>query len=156
MTEQRSPGHRHSASAASGEEFVAAWKRNAAKLSSQGLYDPAEEHDACGVGLVASLDGTPRRDVVVAGIEALKAVWHRGAIDADGKTGDGAGINLQIPQDFFRQHVARTGHAPGKETLAVGLGFLPPTDFGAPERCRVLVAREILTFRSRNYGGRQV
>src|SRR3546814_13445279 len=86
MTEQRSPEQSHSATAASGEEFVAAWKRNAAKLSSQGLYDPAEEHDACGVGLVASLDGTPRRDVVVAGIEALKAVWHRGAVDADGKT----------------------------------------------------------------------
>src|SRR5690606_11416116 len=78
MTEQGPPGHRHSAAALSGEEFVAAWKRNAAKLSSQGLYDPADEHDACGVGLVASLDGTPRRDVVVAGIEALKAVWHRG------------------------------------------------------------------------------
>src|SRR3546814_12784782 len=74
MTEQRSPEQSHSASAASGEEFVAAWKRNAAKLSSQGLYDPAEEHDACGGGLVASLDATPRRDVVVDGTEALQAV----------------------------------------------------------------------------------
>src|SRR3546814_808745 len=110
-------------------DFVAAWKRNAAKLSSHGLYDPAEEHDACGVGLVASLDGTPRRDVVVAGIEALKAVWHRGAVDADGKTGDGAGIHLQIPQDFFREHVSRTGHEPGKETLAVGMVFLPRPPF---------------------------
>src|SRR3546814_6435670 len=110
-------------------DFVAAWKRNAAKLSSHGLYDPAEEHDACGVGLVASLDGTPRRDVVVAGIEALKAVWHRGAVDADGKTGDGAGIHLQIPQDFFREHVSRTGHETGTETLAVGLGFLPRPPF---------------------------
>ncbi len=43
-------------------------------------------------------------------IEALKAVWHRGAVDADGKTGDGAGIHLQVPQDFFRAHVERTGH----------------------------------------------
>src|SRR3546814_3726654 len=156
MTEQRSPGQSHSATAASGEEFVAAWKRNAAKLSSQGLYDPAEEHDACGVGLVASLDGTPRRDVVVAGIEALKAVWHRGAVDADGKTGDGAGIHLQIPLDFFRAHVSRTGHEPGKETLAVDMVFLPRTDFGAQERCRVLVEREILKFGYRIYGWRQV
>src|SRR3546814_11842674 len=85
-----------------GDDFVAAWKRNAAKLSSHGLYDPAEEHDACGVGLVASLDGTPRRDVVVAGIEALTAVWHRGAVDADGKTGDGSGTPLPNPQALSR------------------------------------------------------
>jgi len=151
MTEQRPLGP-----AAQGDDFVAAWKRNADRLSRQGLYDPAEEHDACGVGLVASIDGTPRRDVVVAGIEALKAVWHRGAVDADGKTGDGAGIHLQIPQDFFREHVARTGHEPGKETLAVGMVFLPRTDFGAQERCRVLVEREILNFGYRIYGWRQV
>ncbi|MGF1595259.1 MAG: glutamate synthase large subunit [Kiloniellaceae bacterium] len=152
MTEQRPL----TPALAGGDEFVAAWRRNAARLSSQGLYDPAEEHDACGVGLVASLDGTPRRDVVVAGIEALKAVWHRGAVDADGKTGDGAGIHLQIPQDFFREHVARTGHEPGDETLAVGMVFLPRTDFGAQERCRVLVEREILNFGYRIYGWRQV
>ena len=152
MTEQRSL----TPASESGEDFAAAWKRNAEILSSQGLYDPADEHDACGVGLVASLDGTPRRDVVVAGIEALKAVWHRGAVDADGKTGDGAGIHLQIPQDFFREHVARTGHEPGKETLAVGMVFLPRTDFGAQERCRVLVEREILNFGYRIYGWRQV
>ena len=54
----------------------------AARLASQGLYDPANEHDNCGVGMVASIDGTPRRDVVEAGIDALKAVWHRGAVDA--------------------------------------------------------------------------
>ncbi|MPZ09393.1 MAG: glutamate synthase large subunit [Kiloniellaceae bacterium] len=152
MTEQRPLG----ATATQGDDFVAAWKRNVERLSSQGLYDPADEHDACGVGLVASLDGSPRRDVVVAGIEALKAVWHRGAVDADGKTGDGAGIHLQIPQDFFREHVARTGHEPGGETLAIGMVFLPRTDFGAQERCRVLVEREILNFGYRIYGWRQV
>ncbi|GAB4394590.1 MAG: glutamate synthase large subunit [Kiloniellaceae bacterium] len=138
------------------QSYADAWKRNAERLSSRGLYDPRDEHDACGVGLVASLDGKPRRDVVVAGIEALKAVWHRGAVDADGKTGDGAGIHLQIPQDFFREHVARTGHEPGEETLAVGMVFLPRTDFGAQERCRVLVEREILNFGYRIYGWRQV
>ena len=69
-------------------------------------YDPSQEHDACGVGLVAALDGKPRRDVVEAGIDALKAVWHRGAVDADGKTGDGAGIHVEIPQDFFADAVA--------------------------------------------------
>jgi glutamate synthase (NADPH/NADH) large chain len=68
------------------------YRRNAAELAAHGLYDPAEERDACGVGFIAAIDGSPRREVVVGAIEALKAVWHRGAVDADGKTGDGAGI----------------------------------------------------------------
>src|SRR5579883_2060533 len=63
--------------------FVEDFRKNAAKLQAAGLYDPAEEHDACGVGFVAALDGKPRREVVEAGINALKAVWHRGAVDAD-------------------------------------------------------------------------
>ena len=63
------------------EDFVKTFRANAAKLEAAGLYDPAEEHDSCGVGFVASLDGKPRRDVVEAGINALKAVWHRGAVD---------------------------------------------------------------------------
>ena len=82
-----------------GPGFVAAWTANVATLRES--YDPSMEHDACGVGLVAALDGRPRRDIVEAGIAALRAVWHRGAVDADGKTGDGAGIHLEIPQDFF-------------------------------------------------------
>ena len=91
---------------------------------SGGLYDPSFEHDSCGVGLIASLDGTPRRDVVEAGIAALKAVWHRGAVDADGKTGDGAGIHVEIPQDFFREHVEATGQGTKGRRLAVGMVFL--------------------------------
>ena len=58
------------------EDFVAAWNANAALLHE--TYQPEMEHDACGVGLVAALDGKRRRDVVEAGIDALKAVWHRG------------------------------------------------------------------------------
>ena len=84
--------------------------REAERLSRTGLYDPAHEHAGCGVGLVASLDGAPRRRVVEAAIAALKAIWHRGAVDADGKTGDGAGLFVEIPQDFFKAHVANTGH----------------------------------------------
>ena len=139
-----------------GAGFVERWRANAEHLTRNGLYDPAEEHDACGVGLVATIDGKPRREVVEAGIEALKAVWHRGAVDADGKTGDGAGIHVQIPQDFFHEHIARTGHEPGPGRIAVGMIFLPRTDLGAQERCRVIVEREILSSGYSIYGWRQV
>jgi glutamate synthase (NADPH/NADH) large chain len=61
----------------------------------------AEEHDACGVGFVASMNGKARRDVIINGINALKAVWHRGAVDADGKTGDGAGMNKSFLKMIF-------------------------------------------------------
>ena len=85
-----------------GATFVDEWRANAAWLQTHGLYNPEREHESCGVGLVASIDGRPRRTVVEAGIQALKAVWHRGAVDADGKTGDGAGIHVEISQDFFK------------------------------------------------------
>ncbi len=143
-------------SSESGHQFAAAYERNVAHLSAHGMYDPSEEHDACGVGLVAAIDGKPRREVVLAGIEALKAVWHRGAVDADGKTGDGAGIHVQIPQDFFKEHVRRTGHEAIAGRIAVGMVFLPRTDLSAQERCRVIVEREILGYGYTIYGWRQV
>ena len=66
-------------------------KKNLKLLKKNHIYHDSMEHDSCGVGLVASTEGLKSRKVVEQGIEALKAVWHRGAIDADGKTGDGAG-----------------------------------------------------------------
>src|SRR3546814_15348395 len=78
-------------------------------------------HDACGVGFIASIDGKPRREVVTAAIAALQAVWHRGAVDADGKTGDGAGIHLAIPLDFVREHIEHTGHTLNEGRNAGGL-----------------------------------
>lgn len=66
-------------------------------LATHGMYDPSQERDSCGVGLIAAIDGSPRRAVVEAGIEALKMLHHRGAVDADGKTGDGAGIPCRNP-----------------------------------------------------------
>src|SRR5713226_5969368 len=105
--------------------FTDDYRKNAAHLERAGLYDPAEEHDACGVGFIAALDGKPRRDVVEAAIDALKSVWHRGAVDADGKTGDGAGIHVEIPQDFFRDHVRdSSGEMPEVGRIAVGMVFL--------------------------------
>ena len=139
-----------------GEDSVRLWRENAAHLEAAHAYDPAQEHDACGVGLIAAIDGRPRREVVVAGINALKALWHRGAVDADGKTGDGAGIHVEIPQDFFKEHIARTGHEPKAGRLGVGMVFLPKADLGQLERCRTIVESEILRFGYTIYGWRQV
>ena len=89
-------------------------------------------------------------------IEALKAVWHRGAVDADGKTGDGAGIHLQVPQDFFRAQVEQSGHKVRSRRIAVGQIFLPRTDYSAQETCRTIVESEILRSGFYLYGWRQV
>ncbi|MEK9930190.1 MAG: glutamate synthase large subunit [Rhodospirillaceae bacterium] len=131
-------------------------EKEAQRLRQVGLYDPSHEHDACGVGMVVSVDGKPRREVVEAGVEALRALWHRGAVDADGKTGDGAGILVEIPQDFFHEHTIRTGHTPGAGPMAVGMVFLPRTDMTGQERCRCIVEAQILQFGYAIYGWRQV
>src|SRR6201996_6021900 len=110
----------------------------------------------CGTGIVAAIDGKPRRAVVLGAIEALKAVWHRGAVDADGKTGDGAGIHLQVPQDFFRAAVENAGRTVRSNRIAVGQIFLPRTDYGAQETCRTIVESEILRAGFHLYGWRQV
>ncbi|MCQ8184476.1 glutamate synthase large subunit [Parvularcula maris] len=121
-----------------------------------GLYDPRDEHDACGVGMIAATDGRPRREVVTRAIAALKAVWHRGAVAADGKTGDGAGLRLDIAQDFFRQHIMRSGHGENAAPILVGQVFLPRTDFAAQDKARTIVEKEVLSFGFRLYGWRQV
>ncbi|WP_084397444.1 glutamate synthase large subunit [Henriciella aquimarina] len=125
------------------------------KLIEAHAYDPEHEKDACGVGLVASLDGKPKREIVEMGIKALKNVWHRGAVDADGKTGDGAGIRIEVPQDFFREQAERTGHNPTEDPICVGQIFLPRTDLAAQEAARAIVETEILHFGFYIYGWRQ-
>ena len=142
-------------------KFDASWvKAEEAKrkrMAENGMYSEAEEHASCGVGLVVSIDGKPSRKVVQAGIDALKAVWHRGAVDADGKTGDGAGIHVQIPVPFFYNQIERTGHTPRMEELmAVGQVFLPRTNFGAQETCRTIVESEVLRMGYYIYGWRHV
>ncbi|GAB4296540.1 MAG: glutamate synthase large subunit [Roseovarius sp.] len=126
-------------------------------VAEHGLYREEDERSSCGVGLVVSIDGKPSRRVVEAGITALKAIWHRGAVDADGKTGDGAGIHIQIPVSFFYDQVRRTGHEPHADRLmAVGQVFLPRTDFGAQETCRTIVETEVLRMGHDIYGWRHV
>lgn len=119
-------------------------------------YDPASERDACGVGLVAAIDGAPRREVVELALKALKAVWHRGAVDADGKSGDGAGILIGLPRAFFEAQVRDAGHEPRPGPIAVGMVFLPRVDLGAQERARTIVEREVMAAGFWLYGWRQV
>ncbi|MBW8734731.1 MAG: glutamate synthase large subunit, partial [Asticcacaulis sp.] len=118
-------------------------------------YDPATERDACGVGVVCSIDGTPRREVVELAVKALKALFHRGAVDADGKSGDGAGIMISVPQDFFREQVRNIGHNPRPGPVLVGQVFLPRSDLGAQEAARTIVESEILRSGFYLYGWRQ-
>ena len=89
----------------------------------EGLYDPRYEHDACGVAMVARLDNEPRHDVIVKALEALDNLEHRGAEGADVRTGDGAGILVQLPHAFFRGVVDFELPAPGR--YGVAMCFLP-------------------------------
>jgi len=124
------------------------YKKNLKKLIEGNVYDPKFEHDACGVGFVAATDGIKSRRVVEYGIQALKAVWHRGAVDADGKTGDGAGIHIEISKDFFKERIENAGRRHEEGTICVGMIFLPRNDYTAQEKCKTLVENELL---QRNY-----
>ncbi|MBB4837808.1 glutamate synthase (NADPH/NADH) large chain [Sphingomonas kyeonggiensis] len=126
------------------------------RLAREGMYRPEFEGDACGVGMVAATDGQPSRRVVQSAIDALKAVWHRGAVDADGKTGDGAGLHVDLPVRFFDDAIAAGGHRVLPNRLAVGMVFLPRTDLGAQEACRTIVESEIIEAGYTIYGWRQV
>jgi glutamate synthase (NADPH/NADH) large chain len=126
------------------------------RLAATGMYRPEFEGDACGVGMVAATDGVASRRVVQSAIDALKAVWHRGAVDADGKTGDGAGLHVDLPVRFFDDAIAASGHRVLPNRLAVGMIFLPRTDLGAQEACRTIVESEIIEAGYTIYGWRQV
>jgi glutamate synthase (NADPH/NADH) large chain len=92
----------------------------------QGLYDPAYEHDACGVGFVAQMRGERSHSIVEQGLLILKNLDHRGAVGADPLQGDGAGILIQIPDALYRQDMATQGiHLPPTGEYGVGMVFLP-------------------------------
>ncbi len=103
----------------------------------QGLYDPAYEHDACGVAFVADINGRRSHDVVVKGLAALCRLDHRGARGAEPNTGDGAGIMMQIPDAFYRAVVDFP--LPPAGQYATGLFFLPATATPADEARAVRV-----------------
>ena len=92
----------------------------------QGLYRPEHEHDACGIGFVASIEGRKSHDIVLKGIQILINLTHRGACGCDPQTGDGAGILIQIPHAFFEREAASLGFSlPAPGEYGVGMVFLP-------------------------------
>src|SRR5690348_10543107 len=92
----------------------------------QGLYDPANEHDSCGVGFVANIKGRKSHDVIQAGLKILVNLDHRGAVGADPLVGDGAGILIQIPDALYRQWAEGAGAVlPPAGEYAVAMCFLP-------------------------------
>ncbi len=92
----------------------------------QGLYHPAHEHDACGIGFVASINGNKSHDIIRKGIRVLLNLAHRGACGCDPETGDGAGVLIQIPHKFFSRECEKLGWAlPEPGAYGVGMTFLP-------------------------------
>jgi len=92
----------------------------------QGMYDPRHEHDACGIGFVASIPGHKSHDIILKGIQVLINLTHRGACGCDPETGDGAGILIQIPHKFFARECAALGFTlPPEGEYGVGMTFLP-------------------------------
>jgi glutamate synthase (NADPH/NADH) large chain/glutamate synthase (ferredoxin) len=101
-----------------------------------GLYDPRYEHDACGVAVVARLDNVPSHQVVALGIEAVTNLEHRGAAGADPDTGDGAGLLIQLPDEFLRAVV--DFELPDRGRYGVAMCFLPTDPVAAAELCSLL------------------
>ncbi len=92
----------------------------------QGLYDPRLERDACGIGFVANIKGAPSHDIIRKGIQVLINLTHRGACGCDPDTGDGAGVLIQIPHDYFAAQCSRLGFTlPPRGAYGVGMVFLP-------------------------------
>ncbi|MGH7025762.1 glutamate synthase large subunit [Brevundimonas sp.] len=137
------------------QNWLARYEENRDRLTAGHAYDPSSERDACGVGLVCAIDGKPRREIVEMAIKSLKAVAHRGAVDADGLSGDGAGIMIEIPQGFFAEQVRSVGQTLRPGPIAVGQVFLPRTDLGAQDQARAIVETEALRSGFYIYGWRQ-
>ncbi|WP_052524318.1 glutamate synthase large subunit [Mycobacteroides abscessus] len=105
-----------------------------------GLYNPAYEHDSCGVAMVVDMHGRRSRDIVDKAITALLNLEHRGAAGAEPNSGDGAGIMLQIPDKFFRAVLAESGsfELPAEGSYASGIAFLPQGSKDAATACEAV------------------
>lgn len=109
-----------------------------------GLYDPRNEHDACGVGFIANIKGQKSHSIIVKGLEILKNLTHRGAVGADPLQGDGAGILIQIPHELFKEELLTSGITlPPPGEYGVGMIFLPQ-EAASQHACCEEIERAIL------------
>ncbi len=118
------------------------WRRDEQPMPhpATGLYNPAYEHDSCGVAMVVDMHGRRSRDIVDKAITALLNLEHRGAAGAEPNSGDGAGIMLQIPDKFFRAVLAEQGsfELPAEGSYASGIAFLPQGSKDAATACEAV------------------
>ena len=122
----------------------------------QGLYHPDYEHDACGVGFVVNIKGERSHEIVQKGLEVLENLEHRGACGCDPLTGDGAGILMQIPHEFFAREAARLGFTlPERGEYGVGMVFMP-LDEGRRQACEQAFERVVEEEGQRVLGWRTV
>lgn len=113
----------------------------------QGLYDPSHETDSCGVGFIAQENGQPSHEILKQAIQALNKLSHRGAVDADEQTGDGAGVLTQIPKKFFKRELLSLKCQPiHLNDLAVAMVFFPRHDPEARERSFRIFEDCLLTY----------
>src|SRR5689334_22121164 len=114
----------------------------------QGLYDPRFEHDSCGVGFVARVSGMPSREIVEMGLEALSRLAHRGAVAADGRSGDGAGITTSIPRSLLQRSLTEAGlPISADHPLALGMVFFDSEELpAAADQLRDAIEAQELTF----------
>ncbi len=122
----------------------------------QGLYDPQNEHDSCGIGLVASIKGVRSHDIIQKGLTVLENLSHRGAVGCDPCTGDGAGIILQVPHRLLERSASEIGiKLPRPGAYGVGIVFLPPNP-QARGACEKIFEKMILEEEHRLLGWRDV
>ena len=120
------------------------------------LHDLSEERDSCGVGFVAHRDGAKSNRILEYGLTSCGNVTHRGAVEADGKTGDGAGISTQIPVKILRPEVEKLGGKLGADSdLGVGVFFLPQAA-EAQTKAKVLAEGIVRSSGVRVFGWREV
>ena len=126
------------------------------RLSTDGLYDPSFEHEACGVGLVANIKGRKSHSVIKQGLEVLINLGHRGAAGADPETGDGAGIIIQMPHAFIASEFGALGvSVPAHGNYGVGMTFLP-SEAGERAACEAVIERMVEEEGQRFLGWRDV
>ena len=125
-------------------------------LTEKGMYNPAYDHDACGLGFLVNINGEKNHEMISKGVSVLKNLLHRGATGADDQTGDGAGLQFQIPDRFFRRLAGKNDWAlPAPSAYGVGMIFLPHSDT-IRNRCCAIITQSLEEMNLKLIGWRKV